>query len=79
MSCGLDVQGHKNGLFGTDSGISKWPICLASNAKCPGKTARKYGHMRQLYGVQTNRLLIASTIGHSLQDELASDCTVKAS
>jgi hypothetical protein len=73
------VHGHKNGLLGTDSGESKWPIRLASNAKCSGKTAKEYGHMRHTHGVQTNRLLIARTIDHSLQDELASDCTAKAS
>lgn len=35
------VQGHKNGLLGTDSGLDKWPIRLASIAKCSGKTARE--------------------------------------
>jgi hypothetical protein len=75
----LSVQGHKSGLLGTDSGVCKWPIRLASNAKCSGKTAREYGHMRHLHGVQTNRLLIARTIDHSLQDEMASDCSAKAS
>ena len=79
VGSGEVVHGHKNGLLGTDSGVSKWPIRLASNAKCSGKTAKEYGHMRHTHGVQTNRLLIARTIDHSLQDELASDCTAKAS
>ncbi len=29
--CSLVVQGHKNGLLGTDSGVGKWPIRLSSN------------------------------------------------
>ncbi|AMS29988.1 MAG TPA: hypothetical protein DIU09_00480 [Hyphomonadaceae bacterium] len=77
LSMGFGVQGHKNGLLGTDSGVSKWPIRLASNAKCSSKTGREYGHMRHIHGAQTNRLLIARTFDHSLQDKLASGCTVK--
>ena len=73
------VQCHKNGLLGSDSGVSKWPICLASNANCLGKNATAYGHMRQIYDVQTDRLLIARTIDHSLQNELANDCSVRPS
>ena len=71
------VQGHKNSLLGIDSGEGKWPICLASNAKCSVKTAREYSHVKHAYGMQTIRSLNARTIDHSVQDELAADCTVK--
>ncbi len=71
------VHGHQNGLLKTDRLPAKLPICSDSNAKCPRKKAIEYGHMRHLYGVQTNRLIITTAIVRSMQNKWAYDSAVR--
>ena len=40
------VQGHRNGLFWTDSNVRKWPVLKDNTAKYSGKTAKEHCHVR---------------------------------
>lgn len=59
------VQGHQNGLLWTDRNPAKLPIHLDSIAKCLDINAKDYCHLRHSNGMQTNPLLIPTTIGNS--------------
>jgi hypothetical protein len=62
---GPRVQGHQNGLLKTDRHAAKLPIHLDRNAKCLDINAKDYCHLRHSNGMQTNPLLIPTTIGDS--------------
>ncbi len=62
---GPRVQGHQNGLLWTDRNPAKLPIHLDSIAKCLDINAKDYCHLRHSNGMQTNPLLISTTIGDS--------------
>ncbi len=62
---GPRVQGHQNGLLWTDRNPAKLPIHLHSIAKCLDINAKDYCHLRHSNRMQTNPLLIPTTIGDS--------------
>jgi hypothetical protein len=50
---------------------------LGQHCQFSAKTAIEYGHMRHLYGVQTNRLIIATAIVRSMQNKWAYNSAVR--
>jgi hypothetical protein len=59
----LAVQSHQNGLLRTDRNTAKLPLHLDSIAKCLDINAKDYCQLRHSSGMQTNSLLITTTIG----------------